>query len=263
MTKAKMKLYGIPHLIEVDVEPKDNLVKLNGQRFQTNELSLDVPISGTVYGTLLNFKGAFSALNKAMTEAPYHEPPKAPILYIKPVNTFSGYNMPLPLPSHTQALEIGAALGVVIGQKATRVSEEQALSYVAGYTVVNDISIPHDSVYRPAVQYKARDGFCPIGPWIMDRSAVANPDELGIRVYINNELKQENTTANLIRPVARLIADVTDFMALHPGDVLLVGVPEKAPLATAGDTVRIEIDCVGVLENTVVREQELVLGVAK
>ena len=109
--------------------------------------------------------------------------------------------------------------------------EENALTYVAGYTIVNDVSVPHDSVYRPAVQHKARDGFCPIGPWIIDRHEVDNPDDLTIRVFINDKLQQENSTSNLIRSVSRLLADVTEFMTLSPGDVLLVGVPEEAPQA--------------------------------
>jgi 5-oxopent-3-ene-1,2,5-tricarboxylate decarboxylase/2-hydroxyhepta-2,4-diene-1,7-dioate isomerase len=82
-----------------------------------------------------------------------------------------------------------------------------------------------------------------------------NPDDVTIRVYINDELKQENSTNNLIRPVARLLVDVTEFMTLSPGDVLLVGVPEDAPLATIGDKVRIEIKGIGSLENVLVDEK--------
>ena len=115
----------------------------------------------------------------------------------------------------------------MIGKQATHVSEEEALDYVSGYTIVNDVSVPHKSVYRPAVQQKSRDGFCPIGPWIVNRDAVANPDNLVVRVFINDELRQENNTSNLIRSISRLLVDVTDYMTLSPGDVLLVGVPEK------------------------------------
>ena len=153
-------------------------------------------------------------------------------------------------------LEMGAALGLVIGKQAVAVDEENALTYVAGYTIVNDVSVPHDSVYRPAVQHKARDGFCPIGPWIIDRQEVDNPDDLTIRVFINDKLQQENSTSNLIRSVSRLLADVTEFMTLSPGDVLLVGVPEEAPQAKVGDKIRIEIAGIGSLENVIVDERE-------
>ncbi|MBA4603676.1 fumarylacetoacetate hydrolase family protein [Thermoactinomyces mirandus] len=259
--KAKFRLRGVAPTCEADVDLTGNAVGLGGNRYHMDCLPWDAPVSGTVYGTLLNYKGALEALGNEVNEAPYLAPPKAPVLYIKPANTVIGYGMPIPLPQGVPQLEIGAALGVVIGSRATRVREKEALAYVAGYTVANDVSIPHKSLYRPAIKEKARDGFCPLGPWVMERDAVVNPDSLRIRVFINSKLQQENTTENLIRPVRRLIADVTEFMTLNPGDILLVGVPEGAPLAKAGDRVRIEIDGVGRLENTVIPEHELVMGV--
>ncbi|KAB7707048.1 4-hydroxyphenylacetate isomerase [Bacillus aerolatus] len=260
MLKAKVKFRGVPQSDEVNVRAAEGVVEKNGNQLGLNELAFDAPVSGTIYGTLLNYKGALEALGGEVNEAPYKAAPKAPILYIKPANTINSHSLPIPLPEGVSELEIGAALGVVIGRTATRVSEEEALEYVAGYTVVNDVSIPHASVYRPAIKQKARDGFCPVGPWVVNREEVDNPDSLITRVFINGELRQENTTANLIRPVAKLIADVTDFMTLNAGDTLLVGVPENAPLAKAGDEVRIEIDGVGCLENKVVRENELAGG---
>ena len=155
---------------------------------------------------------------------------------------------------------MGAALGVVIGKKAVKVEAESALHYVSGYTIVNDVSIPHSNYHRPAVKQKARDGFCPIGPWIMDRDEISDPNHLGIRVFINGELRQESNTANLIRSVARSIADITEFMTLDEGDLLLMGVPERAPLAKVGDTVRLEIDEIGYLENTLVSESDYMSG---
>src|SRR5207244_11183468 len=104
-----------------------------------------------------------------------------------------------------------------------RLSEESALEHVAGYLIVNDVSIPHRPYYRPSIRFKARDGFCPLGPCVVPRAAIANPDALTIRVYLDGELKQTATTAQLMRPVAKLLADVTDFMTLSPGDVLAVG----------------------------------------
>ena len=116
--------------------------------------------------------------------------------------------------------------------------------------------LPHDSLYRPAIHFQARDGFCPIGPWIIDRHGVENPDNVSIRVFINDKLQQENSTSNLVRSVSRLLAEVTEFMTLNPGDVLLVGVPEDAPQAKVGDKIRIEIDGIGSLENVIVDESE-------
>jgi 5-oxopent-3-ene-1,2,5-tricarboxylate decarboxylase / 2-hydroxyhepta-2,4-diene-1,7-dioate isomerase len=238
----------------IDVDPATGAVRMGGRASSLGAVDWDVPTRGTVYGTLLNFRGALAALAAAMHEAPYREPPRAPVLYIKPANTWTAYGAQIPLPAAVDAVEIGAALGIVIGATACRVPESRALDCVFGYTIVNDICEPHASVYRPAIRQRCRDGFCAIGPWVIARDEVDAPDALGVRVLINGKHAAENTTANLVRPVARLIADVTEFMTLAAGDVLLAGVAENAPRARAGDRVRIEIDGIGALENALVTE---------
>ena len=263
MTKADIKVLGIHEFVTVDVNIETNTVVLDGIEISANEIQLDIPIRGTVFGSLLNYQGALKNLGDAVNEKPYIAPPIAPILYIKPANTFNCNGGAIPMPEGIEWLEMGATLGLVIGKRASHVSEEDALNYIAGYTVVTDVSVPHESVYRPAVQHRSRDGFCPIGPWIVNQDTVANPDNLAVRVFINDELRQVNNTSNLIRSVARLLADVTDYMTLSAGDVLLVGVPEGAPHARTGDTVRVEIEGVGSLENIVVDERELVWGETK
>ena len=210
------------------------------------------PTRGTVYGTLLNHRDALAALGDQVNAAPYKAPPKAPILYIKPRNTVVGHRVPVVVPADAPELEMGATLGVVIGWTASHVSQAQALDFVAGYTVVNDISVPHASVYRPSMRFKCRDGFCPIGPAIVARALVPEPDALDISVGIDNETVQRSSTAGLVRPIAQLIADVTEFMTLFPGDVLTVGVAANGPRARAGQTVTITIHGVGQLENTLV-----------
>lgn len=260
MSKGKIKIQGVPFVKEVEVHPKGGTVGFQGTSYPIQEMAVDAPVSGRVYGTLLNYKGALAELGEAMHQPPYHQPPIAPVLYIKPQNTLIGHGQPIPMPEDASELEVGAALGVVIGRRATRVSEEEALHFVTGYTVVNDVSIPQDSFHRPPVMQKDRDGFCPLGPWVIQRYAVANPDALEVRVFINGELRQQNSTQNLIRPVARLIADVTEFMTLDEGDVLLAGVPEGAPLAKVGDRIQIEIDHVGSLENTIVEGRRVAAG---
>jgi 5-oxopent-3-ene-1,2,5-tricarboxylate decarboxylase/2-hydroxyhepta-2,4-diene-1,7-dioate isomerase len=212
---------------------------------------LSLLVAGTVYGVLLNYKGALAALGDAVHQPPYKAPPKAPVLYIKPANTWIGDGAPIPVPADVDALEMGAALGVVIARAACRVPAASALDHVAGYTVVNDVNVPHDSCYRPSIRFKCRDGFCPIGPRV-DPVRVPDPDALAVRVYVDGELRQQNTTVNLVRRTAQLIADVTEFMTLAPGDILLTGVPERAPLARAGQRVAIEIEGVGRLENPLV-----------
>ena len=200
------------------------------------------PVDGTVYGTLLNDVGALAALGEAMHASPYKAPPKAPILYIKPRNTHVGHGATVVVPDGAAGIEIGGSLGIVIGRTASRVRAEQALEFVAGYTIVADLSLPHQSLYRPSVRFRARDGFCVIGPEVIARRLVDDPDAIDIAIGINGEAPFRANTATSIRRVAQLIADVTDFMTLSAGDVLTLGVPHGVPIARAGDTIRIAID---------------------
>lgn len=256
MMRIRFHLAGCVDAEEGEVLLEENVMVTKSGKMHIDEADWHVPVSGTVYGTLFNFKGALAAMGNKLHQPPYQRPPEAPILYIKPKNTYTAHRQPIPLPPEVDQVVIGASLGVVIGQTASRVSEEEALHYVEGYTIVNDVSLPHQSVYRPPVVYNARDGFCPIGPWVVQRESVSNPDRLSISVYINEQLVQENTTANLIRPIPQLIAEVSQFITLFPGDILMVGIPEHAPLAKDGDQVRIQIEKVGSLQNQVLKRSE-------
>jgi len=210
-------------------------------------------LSGTVYGTLLNHRTALAALEGQMTLPPYNAPPRAPVMYLKPRNTLAAcgdtVEVPAAEPGTAAQLEAAACLGLVIGRTACHVSEAAALDHVAGFLIVNDVSIPHPDYYRPSVRYKARDGFCPLGPRVTARALVANPDALVIRTFVDGILVQIMSTADLIRPLARLLADVTEFMTLAPGDVLAAGAAAPAPRVRAGQTVVIEADALGRLTN--------------
>lgn len=212
-----------------------------------------VPI-GTVYGALLNDRGALAALGDAVHAPPYHKPPRAPVLYVKPANTHAGDGAAVVVPAGVDALEIGATLGVVFARRTTRVPAEQAFDFVKGFTLASDVSIPHPDYYRPAVRFKCRDGFCPLGPAIVARASIGDADALAVTVRIDGERRYEASTANLIRPVARLIADVSAFMSFDAGDVLLVGVGPNAPRAAAGSTIEIDAPGIGTLRHTLVAE---------
>jgi len=205
-------------------------------------------LSGTVYGVLLNHAPALAALGDAAHAAPYKAPPKAPVLYIKPRNTLAGAGSRCALPADAPALQIGANLGIVIGRTACRVAEADALSVVAGYAIVDDLSVPHGSFYRPSVRFKALDGSCVIGP-VLPRAGVPDPDALAVRVFVDGELVQRTDTGARVRPLAKLLADLTDFMTLAPGDIVLTGTAAGAPSARAGQRIAIEIDGLGRLEH--------------
>jgi 5-oxopent-3-ene-1,2,5-tricarboxylate decarboxylase/2-hydroxyhepta-2,4-diene-1,7-dioate isomerase len=212
------------------------------------------PVGGTVYGTLLNHREALAALGDQVNAAPYKAPPKAPILYIKPRNTWARSGDAVVVPSDTHELQIGATLGLVIGRTACKVSVADALDHVAGFVVLNDISVPHDSFYRPSMRFKCRDGSCPMGAYV-PRDAVANPDALAVTVAIDGVVVQHTDTGGRVRSVAQLLADVTEFMTLNPGDILSIGVAAHAPLAHAGQRVTITIESVGQLDNVLVAEE--------
>jgi 5-oxopent-3-ene-1,2,5-tricarboxylate decarboxylase / 2-hydroxyhepta-2,4-diene-1,7-dioate isomerase len=216
---------------------------------------MDAPpwrLSGTVYGALLNHRSALEALGEAVNAPPYQAPPRAPVLYVKPRNTLAADGDAVRVPAGVAELEVGACLGLVIGRTACRVPAARALEHLAGYLIVNDVSVPHLPYYRPSIPCKARDGFCPLGPRVVARAAIADPDALTIRVRIDGALRQTASTAALLRPVAELLQDVTEFMTLEPGDVLATGAPAPAPRVRAGQHVSIEIDGLGVLQNSFV-----------
>jgi 5-oxopent-3-ene-1,2,5-tricarboxylate decarboxylase/2-hydroxyhepta-2,4-diene-1,7-dioate isomerase len=212
-------------------------------------------LSGTVYGVLLNHSSAIEELGTRAHQPPYSAPPVAPVLYLKPRNTQSVSGRPIVIPAGVEALEIGACLGLVIGRTACNVSVTQALEYVSGYLIVNDVSVPHDVFYRPSIRLKARDGFCPMGPRVVARERITNPDSLVLRTFVDGTLVQEANTAFMVRPTARLLADVTEFMTLAAGDVLAMGAARPSPRVRAGQSVEIRVDGLGSLSNPVVEEE--------
>jgi 5-oxopent-3-ene-1,2,5-tricarboxylate decarboxylase/2-hydroxyhepta-2,4-diene-1,7-dioate isomerase len=221
-------------------------------------LPIDLPpwrLTGVVYGALLNHAPELRALGDAVNQAPYKAPPRAPVLQVKPRNTLVGEGARVQVPAGVDALEMGATLAIVIGRTACRVSANDALAHVAGYTVACDIRVPHDSHYRPAVRHRARDGFCPIATHGVLLSALPAPDAVRVQVAVDGRVVHDTDTADRIRGVAALLADVTEFMTLQPGDLLLLGASAGSPLARAGQQVHIEIRGVGTLEFTLVAEQ--------
>jgi 5-oxopent-3-ene-1,2,5-tricarboxylate decarboxylase/2-hydroxyhepta-2,4-diene-1,7-dioate isomerase len=216
--------------------------------------ALDKAAAGTLFGVALNYQGLLRSRLEEFQQPPYQKPPVKPVLFIKTANTRNGHDQPVVFPAGVERLQPGPALGVVIGKDASRVSEAEAMNHVAGYLIVNEFSLPEDSYYRPAVKAKCRDGFCPIGPELVPASQIANPNALGIRLLVNGELRQQNSTANWVRNIPQLIAELSEFMTLHQGDVLITGTPEGRVDVQPGDTVAVEIDGLGRLVNTVVAE---------
>ncbi|MEO7057952.1 MAG: fumarylacetoacetate hydrolase family protein [Caldimonas sp.] len=212
-------------------------------------------LSGAVYGAAMNHRGALEALGDAVRQPPYKAPPSGVVLYVKPRNTFIAAGDAAWVDDAAPEVEVGAALGLVIGRTACAVREDDALDHVAGYLVVADFSVPHDSFFRPQIRFKARDSSCAFASAVVPRRSVDHPDALGVRVDVDRRRVQHTTTGDRVRGAARLLADVSDFMTLNPGDVLLTGVAPGAPRVGAGAEVAVEIDGVGRLQVRVARSE--------
>ncbi len=213
--------------------------------------------AGTVYGVLLNSKDEWAAWAGQMSEPPYKAAPKAPVLYIKTANTWSACGAAIAVPARAPQVEVGASLALVIGEAARQVSPQTALQHVAGYVLVNDLSLPHASYYRPPVKYKNLDGFLGIGPRCATPAEVGDPNRLRLEVRVDGRLQQTVDLGRMLRPAAQLIADVSEFMTLRHGDVLLLGLGADRPLARVGQRIEISatgMPALGVLTNTLVEE---------
>lgn len=199
---------------------------------------------GTVYGVLLNFRAEVEALASQMNQPPYKVPPQAPVLYVKPANTWSASGASISVPARVPEVEVGASIAMVMGEAGE----------VAGYVLVNDLSVPHASFFRPPVKFKCLDGFLGIGERLVPPSEAGDPSGFTLEVRINGELQQTVDFKHLVRDADRLLADVGEFMTLRPGDMLMLGCDAGRPLAKAGDRIDITAPGFGVLSNTLVAE---------
>ena len=200
--------------------------------------------AGTVYGVLLNFRAEFDALAPQMNQPPYKAPPQAPVLYVKTANTWSPHNHPITVPAGEREVEIGATVGMVIGADGD----------VEGFVLMNDLSIPHANFFRPPVKYKCVDGFLGIGPATRDAQEVSDPAKFRVEVHVNGELRQSIDFSKTVRSAEQLLCDVSEFMTLAHGEVLLLGCEGNRPLAKPGDRIDISAPGFESLSNTLVGE---------
>lgn len=210
----------------------------------------------TVYGVILNDSASLQALDTpagALAAAPYKGAPRAPVLYIKPANTHVGSGCTVILPPGAQRVEVAATVGLVLGRDAAQLAPADALNAVSHLVLVADLSLPHASYYRPAIREKCFDGALPLAQ-PQPLQEVGDVSTLVLRTEIDGVLVAERRLDDLIRPPAQLLADVTEFMTLRAGDVLLLGVRYQAPQAAVGSRVRVEAVGLGTLEFNIAGE---------
>ncbi|MDQ2896825.1 MAG: fumarylacetoacetate hydrolase family protein [Actinomycetota bacterium] len=179
--------------------------------------------------------------------------PSTPSYFMKPPSSLSAHGATVTRPAGCRFLNYEGEVAVIIGRRCRGVRLDEALDYVAGYTVANDWGV-HD--FRHAdrgsmLRVKGQDGFCPLGPAIVDAADV-DPEDLTLRTYVNGTQVQEgHTGSDLMFSFAYQVADVARLITLEPGDVLLTGTPANSRPVEPGDTVAVEIDGIGRLENVV------------
>ncbi|MDQ7956712.1 MAG: fumarylacetoacetate hydrolase family protein [Rhodocyclaceae bacterium] len=180
--------------------------------------------------------------------------PKEPIVFMKATTCIQGANDPVMLPKGSTKTDWEVELGVVIGTRARYVSQKDALNFVAGYAVVNDVSEREFQMERGPQWDKGKgcDTFGPIGPWLVTRDEVPNPQKLGMWLDLNGKRMQTGNTRTMIFGVAKLVSYVSQFMTLEPGDVITTGTPPgvglgmKPPLyLKKGDVMTLGIDGLG------------------
>ena len=179
------------------------------------------------------------------------EVPEEPLLFLKPSSAVIGPHEPIRLPADRSSdVHHEAELAVVVGALLQRVSPEEALAGILGYTCANDVTA-RDLQATEGQWFRAKgfDSFCPLGPAI---ATDLDPSDLGVRCLVDDELRQDGTTADLVHDVATLVSEISQITTLLPSDVVLTGTPAGVGPLRAGQTVRVEIDGIGALTNPVV-----------
>jgi 2-keto-4-pentenoate hydratase/2-oxohepta-3-ene-1,7-dioic acid hydratase in catechol pathway len=233
------------------------------------KLLAPVPNPPTIFCAGANYAdhAAAMARKQGMPEpADPHEQNLKPWFFIKAARTIADPGVTIKAKHYAGELDWEIELAAVIGRAAKDVPVDKALSYVAGYTVANDLSA-RDRGRRPGIEptsffkmdwtkHKSFDGSCPIGPWIVPASDIADPQKLGLKLWVNGALKQDSNTGQMLFSVAEQIAQLSINMTLHPGDLILTGTPagtggESGNFLKAGDVVKLWIEGIGEFENRI------------
>ena len=185
--------------------------------------------------------------------------PSNPIIFSKFNNTINAHDKEIMLPHTSSQVDYEAELAIIIGKKARNVKKEDALSVIYGYCIANDISARDlQSLSSQWLLGKTSDGFCQIGPYLVSKDEIEDPDDLNITSYVNGEIRQKSNTSDMIFSCRELITYISEYFTLQPGDVILTGTPEGVILGYPeekrvwlkdGDVVKVTIDKLGTLSN--------------
>lgn len=225
---------------------------------------------GVIYCAGANYRDHVEAMSRALNHKLVIDPKAEgipPWHFLKAgKGSLAGHREVVPFPAHSNMLDWEAELAVVIGRRASKVSVDEALQYVAGYSCSNDLSA-RDHLKRDKIDvsspfrfdwigHKCFNGSCPIGPFLTPAAFVESPEDLDIKLWLNGELKQDSNTRNHLYGVADQISYLSQRVDLHPGDIILTGTPagvgaESGTFLKRGDVMRVWIEGLGELETTV------------
>jgi len=245
------KVYGLlenDRVIEITDAPYNKYEK-TGDEYAYAEVKVVAPSDpNTIMCVGTNYMDHIKEANEKM---PVSIPvPKQPLLFGKGRNTIADPEQGIIYPTPVERVDYEAELGIIIGKRAYQVRKEEALDYVAGYTCVNDVSARNyqwdDGQWTRG---KGLDGFCPFGPIVTDE---IDPFNTAVIARVNGEVHQNGTTADMIFDVRELIAYITEWITLEPGDLIATGTPAGVGPVKVGDVMEIEVGGVGVLRNTMI-----------
>ncbi|THE11385.1 FAA hydrolase family protein [Bacillus timonensis] len=226
--------------------------------FNKEDVKIEAPLNrpGKIFAVGHNYREHILEMGRQI--------PTHPVLFAKFANTIIGPQDDIPFQPVSEQLDYEAEFAFVIGKRAKNVSEEDALDYVAGYTVANDVT--YRDIQRRTLQWlqgKTVDGSLPLGPWLVTADEIKDPQCLEMVLTVNGEERQRTNTANQVFTVKRLVSFLSQLVTLEPGDLVITGTPGGVVQAMDpqvwlkdGDVVRVEIEQVGVLENTVRKTRE-------
>lgn len=227
------------------------LIDAGGEAHDPDQVTFLLPVEPPkVIALALNYRDHAGELGLSQ--------PEEPALFWKPNTTLLPHKGTVIYPRGAQFMHYEVELGVIIGRDARRVKARDALDFVGGYTIGNDLVVRDyvTNTFRPPLRGKGWDTFGPLGPYYVSADEVKDPHDLTLRAYVNGELRQEGSTRDMIFSVPELIEHISRFMTLQTGDVILTGTPKGISHVKPGDVMRLEVEGLGILENDIQMETE-------
>lgn len=230
-----------------------------GERYALETVRLLAPVTPRKYLAIgLNYKDHIAESGL--------QAPEVPFFFNKQVTCVAGPGDDIHMPRVSNLLDYEAELAIVIGKRCRHVTVKKAEEVIAGYTIANDVSVRDWQLRTPTMTIgKSFDTHGPLGPWIVTADELGDPHDLGIKTFVNDELRQDSDTGEMIFNCFQQVSHLSEAFTLEPGDVIATGTPAgvgaaRQPfpegLLKVGDVVRIEIDGIGQLQNTVVEEPD-------